>query len=187
MDVDAWATFIESASPIHQPGSVAAQLQGNGAAYHAYGVMGTPLALPQPVEIREDPTSGTCGQPHLPPGVAPVIGSARKVASVQKGADTWIIDSGATISLMNQVEALHEPTVFAEPKPIYLAIDAVGGTVATGAVCLSNGRECLWVYNAHCDPRATQNLLSMSRLVNQGCSFQTNEAGEPIAVMGPKG
>jgi hypothetical protein len=44
--------------------------------------------------------------------------------------DDWSVDTGATIILTNNFEALHEPTVHSRPRPIYLATNAVGGTVA---------------------------------------------------------
>jgi hypothetical protein len=44
--------------------------------------------------------------------------------------DDWSADSGATIILTNDLSALHEPNVFTEPQPIFLATNAMGGTVA---------------------------------------------------------
>jgi hypothetical protein len=101
--------------------------------------------------------------------------------------DDWSADSGATIILTNDLSALHEPNVFTEPQPIFLATNAMGGTVATGSICLESGNKMLWLHNVHCDPSASQNLLSVSAAVDLGLVFQTNEKGEPVALSGPDG
>jgi hypothetical protein len=101
--------------------------------------------------------------------------------------DDWSVDTGATIILTNNFEALHEPTVHSRPRPIYLATNAVGGTVATGSLCLKWGDRVAWLHNVHCDPQATQNLLSVSAAVSLGFSFHTNERGEYTSLSGPQG
>jgi transposase InsO family protein len=103
------------------------------------------------------------------------------------GRHTWHEDSGATIMLVNQLEYLYEPTYLPEPSPIYLATDAVGGTVAKGSICLKCQDRTLWVDNVHCDPSATQNLFSVSAAIALGFSFESNERGEHVALHGPEG
>jgi hypothetical protein len=101
--------------------------------------------------------------------------------------DDWSADSGATIVLTNKLSALHEPTYYDKPVPIYLATNAVGGTVATGSLCFQSGGKIAWLHKVHCDPVASQNLLSVSAAVALGFSFQTNDKGEPIALLTPDG
>ena len=103
------------------------------------------------------------------------------------GRHTWHEDSGATIMLVNQLEYLYEPTYLPEPSPIYLATDAVGGTVAKGSICLKCQNRTLWVDNVHCDPSATQNLFSVSAAIALGFTFESNELGEHVALHGPEG
>jgi hypothetical protein len=101
--------------------------------------------------------------------------------------NAWSADSGATIILTNDLSALHEPTYYERPAPIYLATNAVGGTVAIGSLCVQSGGKVAWLHKVHCDPAASQNLLSVSAAVGLGFSFQTNEFGEPTALLDPSG
>jgi transposase InsO family protein len=101
--------------------------------------------------------------------------------------NAWSADSGATIILTNDLSALHEPTYYEKPAPIYLATNAVGGTVAIGSLCVQSGDKVAWLHKVHCDPAASQNLLSVSAAVALGFSFQTNEFGEPTALLDPAG
>jgi transposase InsO family protein len=101
--------------------------------------------------------------------------------------NSWSADSGATIILTNDLSALHEPTYYEKPAPIYLATNAVGGTVAIGSLCVQSGDKVAWLHKVHCDPAASQNLLSVSAAVALGFSFQTNEFGEPTALLDPSG
>ena len=101
--------------------------------------------------------------------------------------DVFCADSGATITLTHNFAALHEPTVFSKPKPIFLATTAVGGTVAIGSLCLRSGNQVAWVHNVHCDPSATQNLLSVSAAIALGFSFKTNAKGDYVSLHTPQG
>ena len=74
-----------------------------------------------------------------------------------------------------------------KPQPIFLATSALGGTVATGSLCLRNGNKVVWLHGVHCDPSATQNLLSVSAAIALGFSFETNDRGEYVALHGPDG
>lgn len=97
------------------------------------------------------------------------------------------LDGGANIMLVHQLELLHEPTFMPEPLQFNLATSAKGGAVAVGSICLSSGQKNLWIRDVYCDPKASQNLLSMSVAVDQGMTFKTNDSGEPCELIGPDG
>jgi transposase InsO family protein len=133
------------------------------------------------------------GAPPHPQGTATTsrIASATAQSCDASGAailrESWAVDGGATIMLTHNLEALHEPTLYPDPLPILLATSAVGGTVAKGSICLARGDRRLWLSDVHCDPSATQNLLSVSSAVDHGMRFSTNSVGEPIGLWGPEG
>ncbi len=49
----------------------------------------------------------------------------------------FMVDSGASIHLVNELALLHIPTVFPHPKPLHLATsDAVCGILASGSLAV---------------------------------------------------
>jgi hypothetical protein len=74
-------------------------------------------------------------------------------------SEDWLIDSGASVHLVNDISLLQNTTVYAEPRALQLATSgAKGGIVAAGSVCLlsSEGRP-VWLHNVQCVPEASTN------------------------------
>ena len=106
---------------------------------------------------------------------------------LKKSKHSWLVDSGASVHLVNNMSLLHAPTVHAQPTPLQLATsDATGGIVATGSVCLFT-QQCvpLWLHHVQCVPSATTNILSVSAALRDGAQFLTDEVGAFTAVSGP--
>ena len=76
-------------------------------------------------------------------------------------AEEWLIDSGASVHLVNDVSILQNMTVFSEPRPLQLATEgARGSIVASGSVCLLNQEgKPVWLHNVQCVPEASSKLL----------------------------
>jgi hypothetical protein len=99
----------------------------------------------------------------------------------------WLLDSGASIHLVNNPQYLHNPVMYQSPKPLHLATsDAVGGIIAKGSVCLLDARGAqLWIHNVQCVPAATTNLISVTAAIRDGCQFRTDSKGAHIQMVGP--
>jgi transposase InsO family protein len=99
----------------------------------------------------------------------------------------WLLDSGASIHLVNNPQYLHNPVMYQSPKPLHLATsDAVGGIIAKGSVCLLDARGAqLWLHNVQCVPAATTNLISVSAAIRDGCQFRTDSKGAHVQMVGP--
>ena len=94
-------------------------------------------------------------------------------SSGHEQGDEWIVDSGASVHLTNDMSLLQNVTVLAEPQTLQLATaGAHGAIVATGSICLLNheGRSA-WLHNVKCVPEASSNLLSVSAAVRDGFTF----------------
>lgn len=104
-------------------------------------------------------------------------------------SSSWLVDSGASVHLVNDLSLLHNPVLHAQPLPLHLATsDAKGGIIASGSVCLVNARqEVLWLHNVQCVPSAHSNLLSVTGAIQDGATFLTDHAGGYTALRGPNG
>jgi transposase InsO family protein len=104
-------------------------------------------------------------------------------------AEEWLIDSGASVHLVNDVSILQNMTVFNEPRPLQLATEgARGSIVASGSVCLLNQEgKPVWLHNVQCVPEASSNLLSVSAGIRDGLIFAVNDSGAYVRVEGADG
>lgn len=103
-------------------------------------------------------------------------------------SEEWIIDSGASVHVVNDAAWLHNPVVYSSPRTLNLATnDAHGEITAEGDVCLRNvsGQE-LWLHHVKCVPGASANLLSVSAGVRDGITFVPKDNGSYCAMVGPK-
>jgi hypothetical protein len=100
----------------------------------------------------------------------------------------WLLDSGASIHLVNNLQYLHNAVVYQSPRPLHLATsDAVGGIIAKGSVCLLDARGSqLWLHDVQCVPAATTNLISVSAAIKDGCQFRTDSRGAHVQMIGPE-
>jgi hypothetical protein len=103
-----------------------------------------------------------------------------------------LVDSGASVHLVNSMDLLHYPTVHATPIPLHLATsDATGGIVATGSVCLlSPNNVPLWLHHVQCVPSAIFNILSVSVALRDGavkhfCFRRDLQSSTAAVVSGP--
>jgi hypothetical protein len=82
----------------------------------------------------------------------------------------WLLDSGASIHLVNNPRYLHNLVVYQSPRPLHLATrDAVGGIIAKGSVCLLDARGSqLWLHDVQCVPTATTNIISVTAAIKDG-------------------
>ena len=104
-------------------------------------------------------------------------------------SEDWIIDSGASVHVVNSIELLHNATVYSEPQVLHLATtDGQGDIVAEGNVCIrdTQGRE-LWLRHVKCVPGASTNLVSVSAGLKDGVTFVPRENGSYCAMSGPQG
>eukprot|EP00884_Botryococcus_braunii_P012552 jgi/Botrbrau1/21298/Bobra.0184s0011.1 len=101
-------------------------------------------------------------------------------------SSSWLVDSGASVHLVNDLSLLHNPVMHAQPLPLHLATsDAKGGIIASGSVCLVNAkREVMWLHNVQCVPSAHSNLLSVTGALQDGATFLTDNAGGYTALRG---
>jgi len=104
-------------------------------------------------------------------------------------SDDWLIDSGASVHVVNDARCLHNPVVYDTPKTLHLATsEAHGNITAVGDVCLRNpGGKTLWLHQVKCVPTATANLISVSAGIRDGLSFVPRENGAYCAMVGPGG
>ena len=131
------------------------------------------------------------GPPSPPPEGMPHVVSYNvlKPCKGRISKQSWLVDSGASVHLVNNLSLLHAPTVHAAPIPLQLATsDATGGIIATGSVCLLN-QQCipLWLHHVQCVPSATTNILSVSAALRDGACFATDSMGAFTTVSGPNG
>lgn len=100
---------------------------------------------------------------------------------------SFMIDSGASIHLVNDLSLLHSPTLHSTPIPLHMATsDATGQIIATGSICLSSiDQQPLWLHHVHCVPSATANLISVTAAIRDGASFMTDSVGGYIGMRGP--
>jgi hypothetical protein len=105
-------------------------LQPPPAAQHVFPAAGVfPLLHPPPGPPSPPPE----GMPHV------VSYNVLKPCKGRISKQSWLVDSGASVHLVNDLSLLHAPTVHAAPIPLQLATsDATGGITATGSICLLN-------------------------------------------------
>eukprot|EP00884_Botryococcus_braunii_P007680 jgi/Botrbrau1/16913/Bobra.0374s0003.1 len=103
--------------------------------------------------------------------------------------EEWLVDSGATVHLVNDFGVLQNPTVYTEPRQLQLATsESHGSIIASGSVCLVNAEgKLLWLHNVQCVPQASTNLLSVSAGVRDGIQFVPRENGTYSSLVGPMG
>jgi transposase InsO family protein len=106
-----------------------------------------------------------------------------------KECEEWLVDSGATVHLVNDMNILQNPTVYSEPRTLQLATsEASGQIVASGSVCILNSEgHTLWIHNVQCVPMASTNLLSVSAGIRDGITFVPRENGAYHSMIGPMG
>ncbi len=131
-------------------------------------------------------------KPELPPVKSRSPCVTHNVFSTCNGSacsEDWLIDSGASVHLVNDVSLLQNVTVYSEPRVLQLATaGAKGGIVATGSVCLLNGEgKPMWLHNVQCVPEASTNLLSVSAAIRDGLTFLVNDQGAYVRVEGADG
>ena len=165
---------------------------------HGSGRGGPPSSAssPGPPSAYNYPTSQhTFPGWHLPPPPPPsgeaMFISLNVLAPTSHGASStsWLIDSGASVHIVNDLSLLHNPVMHGQPLPLHLATsDAKGGIIASGSVCLVNARhEVFWLHNVQCVPSAHTNLISVTGAIQDGASFLTDTAGGYTAMKGPEG
>eukprot|EP00884_Botryococcus_braunii_P005314 jgi/Botrbrau1/14784/Bobra.0284s0016.1 len=103
--------------------------------------------------------------------------------------EEWLVDSGATVHLVNDFGVLQNPTVYTEPRQLQLATsESHGSIIDSGSVCLVNAEgKLLWLHNVQCVPQASTNLLSVSAGVRDGIQFVPRENGTYSSLVGPMG
>jgi hypothetical protein len=106
--------------------------------------------------------------------------------SLQETSEEWLVDSGATVHLVNDFSLLHNPTMYSEPRKLQLATaEGMGTIIGSGSVCLLNGEgKSVWLHNVQCVPQAGSNLLSVSAGIRDGLSFTTNDFGAFLGMNG---
>ncbi len=70
----------------------------------------------------------------------------------------WMVDSGATVHLVNDLTLMHNPMMNNKPKSLIATSNAKGNIVATGSECLLNqSNKVLWLHDVYerCVPTAT--------------------------------
>ena len=91
----------------------------------------------------------------------------------------WIVDTGATNHICNDLRLMSNVVVYDEAKPLGLAAsDGQAMRKAQGNVCLSvKGGGRVVLTQVEYVPTATDNLLSVSAAVKDGFTFSVNEKG----------
>ena len=100
---------------------------------------------------------------------------------------SWLVDSGASVHLVNDPALLHNPTVHSKPIPLHLATsDATGSIIASGSVCVLSPQGIpFWIHHVQCVPSASTNILSVSAALRDGAVFHTDSVGAFVHVSGP--
>jgi len=100
---------------------------------------------------------------------------------------SFMVDSGASIHLVNDLSLLHSPTLHSTPISLHMATsDATGQIIATGSLCLSSAdQQPLWLHHVHCVPSATANLISVTAAIRDGATFLTDSVGGYTGMCGP--
>ena len=103
-------------------------------------------------------------------------------------ARSFMIDSGASIHLVNDLSLLHSPTLHSSPIPLQMATsDATGQIIATGSLCLCSAeQQPLWLHHVHCVPAATANLISVTAAIKDGACFCFDNVGNFTGMRGPQ-
>jgi hypothetical protein len=103
-------------------------------------------------------------------------------------SEEWLIDSGASVHIVNDYTLLQNPTVYSEPRPLQLATEGVQSAItATGSVCIINSEgKPLWLHNVQYVFDANTNLISVSSGIRDGVKFIPREdTGAYCAMQGP--
>jgi transposase InsO family protein len=103
-------------------------------------------------------------------------------------SEEWLIDSGASVHIVNDYTLLQNPTVYKEPRPLQLATEGVQSAItATGSVCIVNSEgKPLWLHNVQYVANANTNLISVSSGIRDGIKFIPREdTGAYCAMQGP--
>jgi transposase InsO family protein len=136
--------------------------------------------------VARPPEGSRDGNNFFPGGYPPPSGISAMISlnvltptRVMPEARSFMVDSGATIHLVNDLSLLHSPTLHRNPIPLHMATsDATGQIIATGSLCLSSAeQQPLWLHNVHCVPSATANLISVTAAIRDGASFVTESVG----------
>jgi transposase InsO family protein len=100
------------------------------------------------------------------------------------GEGQWIVDTGATNHICNDLRLMSNVIVYDEAKPLSLAAsDGQAMRKAQGNVCLTvEGGGSVLLTQVEYVPTATDNLLSVSAAVKDGCTFAVNNKGEYVSV-----
>jgi hypothetical protein len=100
------------------------------------------------------------------------------------GEGQWIVDTGATNHICNDLRLMSNVMVYDEAKPLGLAAsDGQAMRKAQGNVCLSvDCGESILLTHVEYVPTATDNLLSVSAAIKDGCTFSVNDRGEYVAI-----
>jgi transposase InsO family protein len=96
----------------------------------------------------------------------------------------WVIDSGASTHVCNDVRLMHNVHWYPIPKGLNLATgEHVAQRKACGTVCLvdQQGNTCI-LRDVEFVPTALENLMSVSAGVVDGLNFSTNPLGEVTHV-----
>jgi transposase InsO family protein len=137
-------------------------------------------AVARPPEGSGDGNNFFPGEYPPPSGMSAMISlNVLTPTRVMPEARSFMVDSGATIHLVNDLSLLHSPTLHRNPIPLHMATsDATGQIIATGSLCLSSAeQQPLWLHNVHCVPSATANLISVTAAIRDGASFVTDSVG----------
>jgi hypothetical protein len=103
-------------------------------------------------------------------------------------SEEWLIDSGASVHIVNDYTLLQNPTVYSEPRPLQLATEGVQSAItASGSVCIVNSEgKPLWLHNVQYVSDANTNLISVSSGIRDGIKFIPREdTGAYCAMQGP--
>jgi transposase InsO family protein len=157
------------------------------------GGSGTPSPqLPHAARVSgsdvEPPLPGNAG-PCVPMGEIHfvTVDLSNKVSAEQVlKSDAWLIDTGATVHVVNDLSMLQNPQIYSVPLPLTLATsDAVAEIVAVGDVTLNSTiGGTFTLRNVRCVPSAATNLISVSAFTAQGGKMSVNEKGEYKSMHG---
>jgi hypothetical protein len=102
-------------------------------------------------------------------------------------SEELLIDSGASVHIVNDYTLLQNPTVYSEPRPLQLATEGVQSAItARGSVCIVNSEgKPLWLHNVQYVSDANTNLISVSSGIRDGIKFIPREDTDAYCAMGP--